>query len=131
MFLLPAGVLVVLVLGAIVVDLSVVHLASRQAVDAATAAAADAAGAGVDAEWLRSGRGLRLDADRAATAARRAVDDRRLPHEVRDVTVVLGPDPDQVTVSVELEVEPIVGAALPGARPAVVRGSGSATLRTR
>lgn len=131
MFLLPAGILVVLVLGAIVVDLSVVHLASRQAVDAATSAASDAVAAGVDEAALRSGAGIALDPGRAEAAARRAVLDRALPHEVRSIVVTPGPGPDQVTVTVELVVDPILGAALPGSRQTVVRGTGSATLRQR
>lgn len=130
-FLFPAAVFVVLVLGAIVVDLTAVHLAGRQAVDAASAAADDAAAAALDVASVRAGGPVRIDASRAAAVAADTVAARDLPHEVRSVDVTLGPGPDQVTVVVVLGVEPVLGAALPGGHDRTVTGRGTATLVVR
>lgn len=130
-FLFPAGLFVVLVLGAIVVDLTALHLASRQAVDAATAAAADAVAAGVDPDAVRTGHRLRIEPARAAAVARDTVGARQLPHDVRSVDLALGPGPDQVTVVVVLDVEPIVAAAIAGRTNRTVTGRGTATIVSR
>lgn len=129
--LIPACVLVMLVLGAIVVDVTVVHLAARQARDAATAAAADAAAAGVDVDAVRGGGPWRLQPARAEAVARQAVEARRLPHAVRSVTVVAGPGPDQVTVTVELTVDTVFAGALPGGHDTAATGVGVASIRRR
>src|SRR3954452_750854 len=53
LILVPAGVLVLMLLGAIAVDFSVAYLAKRQLEAAAGAAVNDAAGAGLDERALR------------------------------------------------------------------------------
>ena len=57
LILVPAGVLVLMILGAICVDFSIAYLAQRQLQDAASAAVNDAAGAGLDEARLRVGDG--------------------------------------------------------------------------
>src|SRR5438552_16034305 len=58
LILVPAGVLVLMILGAICVDFSIAYLAQRQLQDAASAAVNDAAGAGLDEARLRVGDGM-------------------------------------------------------------------------
>ena len=65
LILMPAAVLVVMVLAAITMDLSLVHLGRRETIAAAEAAANDAATFGLDERAYRSGAGYRLDAVRA------------------------------------------------------------------
>ena len=69
MFLFPAGVLVVLTLAALAVDLTVVHLGEREAISAATAAANDAAGFGVDVARYRATGEVVLDPAKVEQAA--------------------------------------------------------------
>ena len=57
LILVPAGVLVLMILGAICVDFSIAYLAHRQLQDAASAAVNDAAGAALDEARLRAGDG--------------------------------------------------------------------------
>ena len=127
----PVGVLIVLVLGAIAVDLTVVHLASAQATDAASSAASDAVTVGLDQELARTDGTYVVDPQRATAAAWRAVQARRLPHDVLDVAVTVGPAPDRVTVRVTVAVAPIFGSALPGSDGHVVSGEASATAVRR
>ena len=65
--LMPAAVLIVMVLGAIAVDLTAVRLGQRELIAAAGDAANDAVTVGLDEAALRSGQGYRLDPDRAGT----------------------------------------------------------------
>ena len=72
LLLMPAAVLIVIVLGAIAVDATVVFLGEREASSLATAAANDAATA-IDDAVLRDGGGFVLDEDRARRVAASAV----------------------------------------------------------
>ena len=128
---LPAALFVVLVLGAVAVDLTVRHLAVHQAVDAAAAAANDAVTVGLDEAALRSGAGYRVDPERAREAARRAVAARSLRHRVTRLEVSVGPGPDEVTVEVVLVVDPVLAGALPGGGPVEVRGRATAVAQRR
>lgn len=118
--LMPAAVLVVLVLGAIAVDLSVVHLGEREVAAAASAAANDAATAGVsEADLYTDGR-FDLDPTEVTdvVAASLAAQDRtgtqlRLvdaPH-LTDTDGDGGTD--TVTVTVEQRVDYVFARSLP------------------
>lgn len=73
LLLMPAAVLIVLVLAAITVDLSLVHLARREAMAAAEGAANDAVTFGLDEAAYRRGEGYRLDPARVRIAVERAL----------------------------------------------------------
>lgn len=73
MFLMPVGLIIVVILGAIAVDLSNAWLQKRQLYDAADAAAQDAVTAGLDRDALRSGGGYELDAGLARAAALQSI----------------------------------------------------------
>lgn len=68
LMLVPAGTLIVLLLGSIAVDAAVLHLRQRELVSAAQAAAQDAATFGADPDALRDGVWV-IDPDRARVAA--------------------------------------------------------------
>ena len=76
--LMPAAVLVVMVLGAIAVDQSIVYTQQRELVAAAEAAANDAAGYGLDREAFYERNELVFDLARARAAALAALRARRI-----------------------------------------------------
>ena len=111
--LMPAGVLVVLLLGAIAFDLSLVFLRQRQASSLAVDIANDLATAALDEERFREDGTYVLDpgsADQMGLALVRASD---LAAEVVGVEVtVLGPD--AVEVAVVVDVDYVFAKAIPG-----------------
>lgn len=113
LFLFPALALVVVVLGALAVDVALVHLAERQAFAAAAAAANDAATYGLDPAALRAGEEPRLDPARARRAAEQALAGgqpigRADPPQVEVVGTT-------VTVTVSLEVDRVFARGVPRA----------------
>jgi hypothetical protein len=131
--LMPAAVLVVLVLGAIAVDLSAVHLAERGLLDLASSAANDAVTAGLPPGALRAGGAYRLDADRVRQAVVRTVAAQGHGDELVE-TPVIGDDDGAITVTITLRrpVGYIFAKALPGADDDVVlRATASATASVR
>jgi hypothetical protein len=118
--LMPAAVLVLLVLGAIAVDSAVVFLAQRELVNAAAAAANDAAAEALDDTALYRGGAVTLDPARAAQVASQALAARAPagldltgPPEV----VVSGAS---VCVRVHGRVERLFATAVPGVADAAV-----------
>jgi Flp pilus assembly protein TadG len=125
--LMPAGVLIVLVLSAITMDLSLVHLARREVVAAAEAAANDAATYGLSERAYRRGDGYALDPRRVDAAVVESLevrglrDDLARPPEV----VIVG---TTVQVRLTTRVQYVFARALPGvAHDTVVSATGSAT----
>lgn len=125
--LLPAAVLVLIVLGAIAVDLAVVQGAQRRLVDLAGTLATDAVGqVEVDAA-LATGRSAvdqaaaQRHADRAAAAL--VATDARLRSAACDVAL----DGETVLVTCRGTVDPLLGRGLPGGGPRLV----TATDRAR
>ena len=113
LMLMPAAVLVVLLLGAIAFDLSVVFLRQRQASSLAVDVANDLATAALDEGAFRSDGTYRLDPDRADQLAETMVGASDLHDEVVDVEVnVLSPD--SVEVRLVLAVDYVFAKAIPG-----------------
>ncbi|MGH9111724.1 MAG: hypothetical protein ACRDZN_05430 [Acidimicrobiales bacterium] len=129
LMLVPAGVLIVFVLASIAVDMSLVHLRKRQAFDLASAAANDAASAGVDQVALRSGSYV-VDPD----AARAVVDDvvaasQLAPQLAAPPSVTI--TADGVSVEIALEADYIFAGVVPGAPDGtVVVASATATAES-
>ena len=73
MFLVPVGLLIVVLLGAVAVDLGNVWLQQRRLADAADAAANDAATYGIDIGLLRAEGTVALETARTEAAARQSV----------------------------------------------------------
>jgi Flp pilus assembly protein TadG len=119
LMLMPAGVLVLIILGAIAVDFTVVFLAQRELANAAAAAANDAATAGLsEAAFYDSGR-LHVDPDRAREVALAAFDRRAGGVGDAHLTAVavdeVGGEMVQVTVRAQASVDMIFSAGIPGA----------------
>jgi hypothetical protein len=126
LLLFPAAVFIVLVLGAIAVDLSAVHLAKREVLDLAASAANDAATAGLDQARFRTTGEYVIDPTLAAAAVERTVAANEPDGRTTIVNVVVGPGPDQVTVELSAPADPVFSRALPGG-PGTTTVTGTAT----
>lgn len=112
LMLMPAGVLVVLILASIAVDMAVVQLRQRQALDLAASAANDAATA-ADAPALRSGR-FRVDPARARAVVDEAVAASELAPDLVAAPVV-SVTPEGVEVTLSLAADYVFAGVVPGA----------------
>lgn len=107
----PATLLVLVVLGAVAVDLSAVHAAQRSLYRETSAAADDAAGVIDGHEYQRSGR-VSVDAD----GARRLVEARLRSADLpgRLVSLEVRTTPETVVVAAEVAVPHVFLSAVPG-----------------
>ena len=125
--LVPAGFLVLILLGALAVDSAVAYTGQQQLHDALSAAANDAVGAGVDnGAFYATGR-LALDpaaVGRTVCAAMAAQEDRGL-HGVRLAVAI---DGVSVRVIGSASVDAVFGRAIPGFGRRTVRSAADATL---
>ena len=112
--LMPAGVLIVLLLGAIAFDLSLVYLRQRQASAVAVDVANDLASAALDENAFRADGRFELDAVRADELGRSLVASSDLADEVVSVEVTVVA-PDEVVVRLVVRVDYIFAKAIPGA----------------
>lgn len=131
--LVPAGVLVLVMLGALSVDTAVAYMAKRELSNAADAAVNDAVTVALTPEALQRGDEGRPDGDRAAQVVRQALVGRRIAGgTVRPEDVVPSTDGDMVTVEVQLIAPRIFGKAIPGTSGTVlVRARSQAQLDFR
>ncbi len=111
--LMPAAVLVVIILGAIAVDQSVVFTQQRDLVAGAEAAANDAATYGVDKETFYSTGRIVVVQSRAQAAGAAAMRARGL--DVTSLSVVPSADGRRVEVTATARVAYIFSKAVPGA----------------
>jgi hypothetical protein len=129
--LMPAGVLIVLLLGAITFDLTHVRVAQRELIAAAGDAANDAVTYGLDEARLRRGEGYALEEGLARTAV---VDSLAAKGMLDDLTeppdVVVDPD-GTVEVHLVRAVPHVFGRALPGVEDAIVHGRSAARVEVR
>lgn len=104
LFLFPVGLVIVVLLGAIAVDLGNVWLQQRRLADAADSAANDAVAFGVDQGALRNNGELVLDPVRVRSAVDRSVLARDLPAATGAPSVAIGTDADgDPTIEVRLD----------------------------
>ncbi len=128
----PVAVLIVLLLGAIAVDLTVVRLRQQQAIDAAASAANDAVTFGLDQGALRGGRGYVLDPNRVRQAVDQSVQSQGLANQLVETPVVTEPAPNTVTVVVTLRANYVFARSIPGSpHETIVRGTATATVERR
>lgn len=113
LMLMPAGVLVVLLLGAIAFDLSLVFLRQRQATSVAVDVANDVATAALDEAGFRAGGEFRLDPRRADELGRHLVLSSDLGTDVVDVVITVA-GADRVEVVVVVAVDYVFARAIPG-----------------
>ena len=133
LMLVPAGVLVLVVLGSIAVDFAIVFLAQRELAGAAAAAANDAATAAISEGTFYGGaRGggsgnIEID-DQAAGRVAEAALEQQAPRGVRVTRLSVQAPGRQVCVIVEGQVDYLFARALPGAaHGTTVRGRATAT----
>lgn len=123
--LMPAAVLVVVILGGIAVDSAVVFSAQRELVDAAQAAANDAAAYGIDQATFRSGGGYVYDPSRVEEAVARALSSRGISARHRWYR-----QGGRIVVELTEDVAYVFTKAVPGApNQAAVHARGDAELK--
>ncbi|MGK2947095.1 MAG: hypothetical protein ACSLFP_00845 [Acidimicrobiales bacterium] len=111
--LMPAGVLVVLLLGAIAFDLSLVFLRQRQATSVAVDVANDLATLALDEAAFRAGDGFRLDPARAVEVGELLVGGSDLADHVVEVSITVT-DRESVEVVLVVSVDYVFARAVPG-----------------
>lgn len=131
LMLMPVAVLIVLLLGAIAFDLSVVHLAHRDLLDVAESAANDAATEALDQLALRRDGAYRIDPGLAASSLDRSLARHRVDQAVTARSIVVGPAGDQVTVELERPVPYVFATSLPGEHGTTVRARATAVVHRR
>ena len=111
--LVPAGFLVLLLLGALAVDSAVAYLGQQQLRDALTAAANDAAGAAIDNALFYSQGRVVVDSSEAQRVVCRSVEAQHFSqlHGVRVWVTTQGAD---ISVQGRATVDAVFGRALPG-----------------
>ena len=114
LMLMLAAVLIVLLLGAVAVDLTVVQMRQRAAIAAAAGAANDAVTYGLDQSALRRGDGYRLDPARVDHAIAESLDAQGLADDLAAPPAVSEPTPGTVTVVLRVRVPSVFARALPG-----------------
>jgi hypothetical protein len=125
--LVPAGFVVMILLGALAVDNAVVYLGQRQVHDALVAAANDAVDASVDnGAFYRQGR-IVLDFQRVADTACASVLAQHMS-DVRDLHLWVSTGGDAVRLQATAEVGTVFGRAIPGFGERTVHASASASL---
>ncbi|MGI9607831.1 MAG: hypothetical protein ACR2P0_17015 [Acidimicrobiales bacterium] len=126
--LLPAGFLILLILGALVLEAAALHLRQRQLDDLADSLANDAAAVGFDIAEFRDSGDVQIDGGRAGDAATVSIEFSNLPDaRVVGVRVDSGAVP---AVEIELEVnhEYIIGRNLLGGASDTLTATGRAEL---
>jgi hypothetical protein len=135
--LMPAGVLVVLILGSMAVDLSVVHLGEREVAGAAAGAANDAVTYGIDEAAVYGAGTYALDPGRVSEAVaislaaqERSGTDLRLSGPPRLTDTDGDGFTDTVSITVRMEVDYVFAGALPRAPDGTtVEATATATAR--
>lgn len=125
LMLMPAGVLVFIVLGALAVDLSHVHLAQREVIVAVQAAAGDAAAASYDEGAFYRRGAVVVDAVAARAEAQAALAASDLSIRITSFTVTPG---GEVVIRAAAPVETIFARALPGG-PSTITVTATARAR--
>jgi hypothetical protein len=115
--LMPAAVMIVIVLGSIAVDFAIAFLGEREALSLASAAANDAATAGLDVDRFRSDGEFTLDHERArrVVEATLAVSSTELHGVTVDVSFPVVDGTEGVRVVVRGTVDYVFAKAIPGA----------------
>jgi Flp pilus assembly protein TadG len=130
LLLVPAGVLIVLILGSIAVDFSIAFLGEREVSSLAAAAANDAAAAGVDLEHLRETGEFRLDPARVeqVVEATLASSSTEVDLEPPFVEVTLLDGEPAVRVRLTGTVDYVFAPALPGGPDGIEVSAGAVAV---
>lgn len=129
LMLMPAGALVVILLGAVSFDLSLLFLRQRQAASIAVDVANDLASVAFDEEVFRRDGTFQLDPDRAVDIGTSLIDASDLRGRIEDVEITIT-GPDQVQVRITARVDYVFAKAIPGAADGTtVTGRATAVAR--
>ncbi len=133
--LVPAGILVLLMLGAIAVDSAIAFSAQRELENAAVAAANDAVTQAISSDELQLGIAARPDASLVDQLVHRRLDGASVGGvdlRAQDVSVVTDEAAGTVTVSLDGDVDYLFAPSVPGAKKSAhVSGSATASLTFR
>jgi hypothetical protein len=130
--LMPAAVMILMVLGAIAVDVAAVRLGQRELIAAAGDAANDAVTVGLDEAALRAGEGYRIDPGRAEVAVVATLAAKGILDDLAEPPTVLVSGTDTVEVRLARRVPHLFAKALPGAPDdEVVRATVTARVARR
>lgn len=128
LLLLPAGFLIVLLLGSLVLEAAALHLRQRQLDDLADSLANDAAAVGFDIDTFRETGEIRIDSDRAGRALEISIEFSNLPAaRTEALRVTNGPEPE-VEVDLVIDHEYIIGRSLLGGASDTLTATGRAAL---
>ena len=127
LLLLPAGFLILLVLGSLVLEAAALHLHQRQLDDLADSIASDASAVGFDIEAFRATGELEIDPVAAGSVLQPVIDISLLDDATGNVQVVPG-DPPAVEVELSVEHEYIIGRSLLGGVSKTLTAVGTAEL---
>ena len=117
LMLVPAGVLVVVLLGAVTIDLSAAHLAQRRLVQVTERAADDAAGM-LDRDSVRAGGPVRTNPAQARQLAQMHLASLDVPGlQRRWADMSVSPGGNEVSVRSGATVQRLFGRGLPGVSP--------------
>jgi len=132
LMLMPAAFLILVVLGAIAVDLTAIRVGQRSLLNSATDAANDAVTVGLDENTYRSGGGYALDPQKVRSSVYAVLYAKGILNRLTSApTILIHPD-RSVTVILEGRVDHIFAKALPGASdPVPVRAEATAHVSTR
>lgn len=125
--LVPAGFLVLILLGGLAVDSAVAYQRQHQLHDALSAAANDAVSAGLNDRSFYAGTGVVLDPNTVASVVCRSMAAQDLPalHRLRLAVALTG---DAVRVRASATISPVFGRAIPGFGDRQVSSTADATL---
>jgi len=129
MVLVPAGFLVLIVLGALAVDSAASYLAQRQLRDTLTAAANDAVTAGLSNGSFYSNGSLTLDPAQTAAAVCTSVL-AQADGDLHDVQLWMATDGRSIRLAATARVDAVFGRALPGVGIRTVRAATTAVAAT-
>ncbi len=132
LMLMPAAFLILLVLGAIAVDLTAIRVGERSLLSSATDAANDAVTAGLDENTYRSGGGYDLDPQRVRDSVYAVLYAKGILNRLTTPPSIVIHTDRSVTVTLKGRVEHIFAKALPGSSDAVpVHAEATAHVATR
>lgn len=125
--LVPAGFLVLVLLGGLAVDSAVAYQRQHQLHDALTAAVNDAVSAGLDDRSFYRGGAVTLDPSAVASAVCRSMAAQQLP-ALHGLRLAMAISDDSVRLRGAASVDPVFGRAIPGVGDRNVSSTADATL---
>jgi hypothetical protein len=129
MVLVPAGFLVLMLLGALAVDSAVTYLAQRQLRDALTAAANDAATAGLSNQSFYAGGGLRLSPAQTGSVICLSLE-AQADQDLHHIQLWMATDGATIRLAGTASVNAVFGRWLPGFGVRTVRAETTAVAAT-